>query len=82
MQNRLLVYPNGTKINIGNKIPFPAMIISTMIEGFNHVTYRVVWYDGEVRYDQWISESEIIAEERKKSAIIITGKNVLNASNE
>lgn len=82
MQNRILVYPNGTKITIGGSVPFSARVISTMIEGFNHVTYRVVWYEGEVRYDQWISESEIIAEQKKKSAIIVTGKNILNAGAE
>jgi len=71
MQNRLMVYPVGADVKVGFPTQHDAKVTAIMIEGFNNVTYRVVWYDGKDRYERWVGEVEINVGEAKKAAIII-----------
>jgi hypothetical protein len=50
------IYPPGRQLKLAGEI---AAVITECLIGERHESYRVVWYSGNSRNEQWITSLEI-----------------------
>lgn len=51
------VYPPGTKVQLHEGIS--GIVIAVQIEQYEHVTYRVSWWNGRARCTEWLERCEL-----------------------
>jgi hypothetical protein len=47
----------GSPVMLSDNIP--ARITSIMIEEKCHITYQCVWWEGGIRYNEWLEQFEV-----------------------
>lgn len=62
MKMLALKFDVGSMIYIGDKIE--AKIIAIQINGDDHVSYKVAWFNGNTRCENWVDEIELSSHEK------------------
>lgn len=65
---QLIVLPVSTKVLIGGVIE--AEIMGIGIYSKNYVKYQCVWWNGNVRVDEWVEQKEVKAIKKSKNITI------------
>jgi hypothetical protein len=66
----LLVYRPGTSVGLGEKLT--GTVVGVWVQSNNHVLYKVVWWNGNERKEDWI-ESFLLSDEPSEHNAIAIG---------
>jgi hypothetical protein len=71
MEKQFKVFEPGSVVDLGGDGK-EATVIGVSLTGNGHITYRVIWWDGNTRNDVWVESCEVKPHETKSRFVGFT----------